>query len=400
MGAVQVFDAVRTPRGRGKPGGGLYRARPVDLASATLAALVARSGLDTRVIDDVVLGCVTQAGEQGACIARTAALLAGYDQRVPGLTLNRFCGSGLDAILHAAGAIAAGQAQVVVAGGVESMSRVTMGSDGGALWEPRSQWAHGVVPQGVSADLLATLQDVARVEVDAFAAESQRRAAAAQTRGAFARSLVPVLDADGSVLLAEDECPRPDATPERLAALKPSFEGIGRLGLDDIARRAYPHVETVRHVHTAGNSSALADGAAAVLVADEARGRELGLRPRARLVAAAAVGSEPVVMLTGPLSATGRALARAGMTAPDVDLWEINEAFAVVPLNVMRTLGLDPARVNVHGGAIAFGHPLGATGAMLVGTLLDALEERDLAVGAVTLCVAGGMGVAAIFERV
>lgn len=400
MGAVHVFDAVRTPRGRGKPGGGLYPARPVDLATTTLAAIAARSGLDTRHIDDVVLGCVTQTGEQGACLARTAALLAGYDQRVPGVTLNRFCGSGLDAILHAAGAIAGGQADVVVAGGVESMSRVTMGSDGGALWEPRSQWAHGVVPQGISADLLATLVGVSRAEVDAFAAGSQRRAAEARDQGAFARALVPVKDPSGAVLLAEDECPRPDATPERLAALKPSFEGLGRQGLDDLARRAYPHVETVRHVHTAGNSSALADGAAAVLVADALRGRELGLKARARLVAAAVVGDEPVVMLTGPIPATERALARAKMTARDIDLWEINEAFAVVPLLLMRTFALDPLRVNVHGGAIAFGHPLGATGAMLVGTLLDALEERDLAVGAVTLCVAGGMGVTAVFERV
>jgi len=400
MGAVHVFDAVRTPRGKGKPGGALYATRPVDLAATALRALLDRSGLDSAALDDVVLGCVTQSGEQGACIARTAALLAGCDRRVPGVTLNRFCGSGLEAVCQGAGAIAAGHADVVAAGGVESMSRVTMMSDGGALWEPRSQWAHGVVPQGVSADLMATLFDVSRAEADAFAALSQRRAVEALASGALSRSIVPVVDPSGALALAADEGPRAEVTPERLAALKPSFEGLGRAGLDDVARRAYPHVEAVRHIHTAGNSSALADGAAAVLLAAEARGRELGLRPRARLVSAAAVGDEPVLMLNGPIPATRRALARAGMTTRDVDLWEINEAFAVVPLHVMRVLDLDPARVNVHGGAIAFGHPLGATGAMLVGTLLDALEEQGGAVGVVTLCVAGGMGVAAIFERV
>jgi acetyl-CoA C-acetyltransferase len=400
MAVIHIYDAVRTPRGRGKPGGGLYPVRPVDLAVTTLRAVVERNHLASARVDDVLLGCVTQAGEQGSCIARTAALLAGYDQRVPGVTLNRFCGSGLEAVTQAAGAIHAGCGEVMVAGGVESMSRVPMLSEGGALWEPRSQWAHGVVPQGVSADLLATLDGITREEVDAFALQSQRRALQAVAGGAFARSLVPVADVAGGTILAVEEGPRPEVTADKLSALKPSFAGLGRAGLDDVARRAYPHVEAVNHVHTAGNSSALADGAAVVLLAEAGVGHSLGLKPRARLVSWAVVGDEPVLMLTGPVPATRLALKRAGMQPGDVDLWEINEAFAAVPLHVMRAFGLDPGRVNLHGGSIAFGHPLGATGAMLVGTVLDALEERGLGVGLVTLCVAGGMGIAAVIERV
>lgn len=401
MPEALVYDAVRTPRGRGRDSGSLYLARPIDLLSGTLRALADRTHLDTRMVDDVVVGCVTQTGEQGGCIARFAALSAGYDVTASGVTLNRFCGSGLEAVNHAAAMVASGFFDCVVAGGVESMSRVEMGSDGGALADARTQWDYAVVPQGISADLLATLHGITRAEADAFALESHRRAVAARDGGAFARSLVPVMDENGLPLLAADEYPRPDSSPEALAKLRPAFEMMGRqFGLDTLTRRAYPQVERIDHVHTAGNSSGIVDGAAAVLVASREKGAALGLRPRARIRAMALVGDEPTIMLTGPIPATRRALAKAGMTVGDIDLFEVNEAFAVVPLLYARTFGIDPARINVNGGAIALGHPLGATGAMLLGTALDALEERNLSTALVTLCIGGGMGIATILERV
>jgi len=401
MPEALIYDAVRTPRGRGKDTGSLYPTRPIDLLSGSLGALQRRTGLDTTQVDDVVVGCVTQTGEQGGCIARFAALSAGYAVTASGVTVNRFCGSGLEAVNHAAAMVASGFYDCVVAGGVESMSRVEMGSDGGALADARTQWNTTVVPQGISADLLATLHGITRAEVDAFAVESQRRAADARARGAFVRGIEPVRDENGLVVLAEDEYPRPETTFESLGKLRPAFELMGRqFGLDTLTRRVYPQVERIEHVHTAGNSSGIVDGAAAVLVASREKGEAMGLRPRARVRAVALVGDEPTIMLTGPLPATRRALQKAGMRPGDIDLYEVNEAFAVVPLLYARTFDVDPARINVNGGAIALGHPLGATGAMLLGTALDELEARDLSTALVTLCIGGGMGIATIIERV
>jgi len=401
MPEAWIFDAVRTPRGRGKDSGSLNVVRPIDLLAGSLRALRDRNGLDTREVDDVVIGAVTQTGEQGACIARFAALTAGYDLDAPGVTLNRFCGSGLEAVNHAATMVASGFFDLVVAGGVESMSRVEMGSDGGAITDARTQWDVGFVPQGISADLLATIHGFTRADVDLFALESHRRAVAAQARGAFDRGIVPVLDQGGLPVLDRDELPRADTSLAALGKLRASFEMMGRgFGLDTLIRRAYPQVDRVEHVHTAGNSSGIVDGAAAVLVATPEKGRALGLKPRAKIRSMSVVGEEPYIMLTGPIPATEKALRRAGMTAKDIDIYEINEAFAVVPLLTMRHFGLEPDRVNVNGGAIALGHPLGATGAMLLGTALDALEERDQSTALVTLCIGGGMGIATIVERV
>ena len=396
-----VYDTIRTPRGRGRDSGSLYLVRPLDLLSGTLRSLAARTGLDTGEVDDVVIGCVTQTGEQGGCIARFAALSAGYADTASGVTVNRFCGSGLEAVNHAATMVASGFFDCVVAGGVESMSRVEMGADGGALADARTQWDYAVVPQGISADLLATLHGITRTELDTFALESHRRAVAARDTGAFARSLVPVEDENHLPLLSADETPRADANLAALTKLRPAFDLIGRqFGLDTLTRRAYPQVARIDHVHTAGNSSGIVDGAAAVLVASPEKGRRLGLRPRARIRSMALVGDEPTIMLTGPIPATRRALQKAGMIVTDIDLFEVNEAFAVVPLLYARTFGIDPARINVNGGAIALGHPLGATGAMLFGTALDALEDRNLSTALVTLCIGGGMGIATILERV
>ncbi|MFH1468846.1 MAG: acetyl-CoA C-acetyltransferase [Pseudomonadota bacterium] len=401
MSQAFLFDAVRSPRGRGRADGALHLVRPVDLLAAVLAALQARTGLDPALVDDVVAGCVTQTGEQGACIARFAALQAGWPETIPGVTHNRFCGSGLEAVNHAAAMVAAGYQRLVVAGGVECMSRVKMGADGGAWWDAATQWSIGAVPQGISADLLATIHGFSREDLDAFALESQRRVAVAQASGAFDRGLTPIRDGAGLTLLDRDEYPRPETTAEALGALKPAFTLIGeRFGLDALVRRRYPTVERIRHVHTAGNSSGIVDGAAALLVGSAEAGAGLGLAPRARIRALAAVGSEPLAMLTGPMEASRKALAMAGMAASDIDLYEVNEAFAVVPLLFMRELGVSAEKVNIHGGAIALGHPLGATGAMLLGTLLDNLEERDAATGLVTLCIGGGMGIATIIERV
>ncbi len=395
-----LFDALRTPRGRGKAGvGALSGLTPLWLLRGLLQALPERTGLDPRLVDDVLIGCVTQTAEQGGCIARTAVLDAGWPQQVPGLTLNRFCASGLEAVNLACAKVAGGGDALVVAGGVESMSRVPMGSDGGAwLQDARVIEAQGFVPQGISADLIASLEGFRREQLDAYALASHQKATAARQH--FGRSLVAVHDESGRLCLAQDEAPRADASIETLAGLKASFAAMGAQGLDERALRRYPELAAISHVHHAGNSSAIVDGAALLLVGSAQGGRSAGLKPRARVRALASVGSEPTAMLTGPTPAVQKALARAGMQASDIDLWEINEAFAVVPLQTTRALAIDPARVNVNGGAIALGHPLGATGAILLGTVLDELERRQLATACVTLCVGGGMGTATLIERV
>ncbi len=405
MSCGPVFDAYlyghcRTPRGRGKADGSLHAATPIWLVRTLLQALQERTRLDTALVDDVVLGCVTPIGEQGGDIARIAVLDAGWAETVAGITQSRFCASGLESIHLAAAKVASGFERLVVAGGVESMSRVPMGSDGGAwLLDERVVDAIGFVPQGISADLITTLEGFGRHELDAFAARSHQRAATARAAGHFEAALVPVHGTQGQLLLAEDETIRPHTTPETLAALNPSFTRLGAR-FDALALRKYPQVQAIDHCHHAGNSSGIVDGAALVLVGSKAGGGCAGLRPRARIRSAAVTGSEPTLMLTGTTPACRKALRQAGMQACDVDLWEINEAFAAVPLKTARDLGLDLDRVNVNGGAIALGHPLGATGAMLLGTLLDELERRDLQTGAVTLCVGGGMGIATVIERV
>ncbi|MBL4688988.1 MAG: acetyl-CoA C-acetyltransferase [Nannocystaceae bacterium] len=401
MPDAYVFDAVRTPRGRGKESGSLHTVRAVDLLAQALAALRDRNSLPTEHVEDVVIGCVTQTGDQGACIARFAALEAGYDVDAPGQTVNRFCGSGLSAVNDAAAMVASGFYDLIVAGGVESMSRVKMGSDGGAIWDPRTQWNVGSVPQGISADLLATLNNITRDDVDTFAVESQKRAAAAIESHKFDKSIVAIKDDNGLTILDADEYPRPDTTLEKLGSLSPAFEMMGRqFGLDTLTRDRYPHVERIDHVHHAGNSSGIVDGAAAVLVASQKKGAELGLTPRAKIRSVALCGTDPILMLAGPMPASRRALKKAGMEIGDIDLFEVNEAFAAVPLAFMQELNVEHDKVNVNGGAIALGHPLGATGAMLLGTLIDALEERNLTTGLVTLCIGGGMGIATIIERV
>ncbi|WP_349742542.1 acetyl-CoA C-acetyltransferase [Roseateles cavernae] len=396
-----LYDHVRTPRGKGKKDGGLHQASPVWLLRTLLQSLQQRLRLDTARVDDVVLGCVTPLGEQGADIARTAVLDAGWAQTVAGLTQSRFCASGLESVNLAAAKVASGFEQLVVAGGVEAMSRWPMGSDGGAWFmDPRVNQALGFIPQGISADLIATLEGFSRADVDAYASESHRRAAVAREQGFFARSVVPVHDIAGLLLLAADETIRPATTPATLARLEPSFAMMGGIGFDATALRKYTTLERIDHVHHAGNSSGIVDGAALLLVGSKAGGAAAGLRPRARIRAAAVIGSEPTIMLTGPTPACQKALKQAGMAASDIDLWEINEAFAVVPMKTARDLGLSLDKVNVNGGAIALGHPLGATGAIILGTLLDELERRDLSTGCASLCVGGGMGIATIIERV
>jgi acetyl-CoA C-acetyltransferase len=400
MSDALIFDAIRTPRGKGKKDGSLHEVKPVDLLAGTLDALQRRHGFPTELVDDVVMGCVSPVGEQGSCIAKTAALKAGWDFRASGMQINRFCASGLEAVNLAAQKVASGFEDLVVAGGVESMSRVPIGSDGGA-WsqDPRTSFDTAFVPQGIGADLIATLEGFTREAVDGYALESQRRAAAAQGEGRFDRSVVPVADAMGLPILERDEFIKPRTTLEGLASLKLAFDALGELGFDAVALQRYPQVERIEHVHTAGNSSGIVDGAAAVLVGNERIGRQLGLAPRARIVATALSGADPTIMLTGPMPATRKALAKAGLTIDDIDLFEVNEAFAVVPMRFMKELGVPHEKVNVNGGAIAMGHPLGATGAMLIGTLLDELERRQLRYGLVTLCVGGGMGIATIVER-
>lgn len=401
MSDAFIFDAVRTPRGKGKADGSLHEVKPVNLLAGVLAELQRRNGFDTAEVDDVVMGCVSPVGEQGACIAKTAALKAGWDVRCAGVQVNRFCASGLEAVNLAAQKVRSGWEDLVVAGGVESMSRVPIGSDGGP-WaqDPETSMATDFVPQGIGADLIATLEGFSRADVDAYAAESQRRAAAAREAGWFERSVVPVRDALGQVILAHDEFIKPQTTPQTLAALKASFEQLGAMGFDAIAIRRYPQVERIHHVHHAGNSSGIVDGAAAVLVGSEAKGRQLGLSARARIVATALSGADPTIMLTGPMPAARKALAKAGLTMDLIDLFEVNEAFAAVPMRFMKELGVPHDKVNVNGGAIAMGHPLGATGAMILGTLIDELHRRKLRYGLATLCVGGGMGIATIVERI
>ena len=401
MTHAMIFDAVRTPRGKGKRDGSLHEVKPVDLLAGLLGQLQKRHGFDPAQLDDVVMGVVSPIGEQGSVIAKTAVLKAGWDCRVAGMQINRFCASGLEAVNLAAQKVASGWEDMVVAGGVESMSRVAIGSDGGA-WaqDPQTNAAIGFVPQGIGADLIATLAGWEREDVDRYALTSQQRAAAAQAAGRFDRSVIAVEDAIGLPILERDEFIKPRTTLEGLASLKIAFAELGAMGFDAVALARYPHVERIHHVHTAGNSSGIVDGAAAVLIGSEAKGREMGLTPRGRIVATALSGADPTIMLTGPMPATRKVLAKAGLTIADIDLFEINEAFAAVPMRFMREMGVDHEQVNVNGGAIALGHPLGATGAMLVGTLLDELERRNLKRGLVTLCVGGGMGIATIVERV
>jgi acetyl-CoA C-acetyltransferase len=411
MAYAYILDAVRTPRGRGKAGkGALSAIHPQELLAQTLNELARRSGVETRDVDDVVIGCVSQANEQGANIARNAVLAADWPLEVGGVTLNRFCGSGLQAVNFAAMGVMSGAQQLVVGGGVESMSRAPMGSDGAGVDgdNPLLRRKHFQVPQGISADLIATLEGFSREDVDRFALESQRRAGRAIEEGRFGRSLFPVKDPQtGAVALERDEHPRPSTTLEGLASLEPSFAALGEMPvgpngetMDQIALERYPQAQRITHVHTAGNSSGIVDGAAAVLLASEDYVRGHGLQPRARIRALATIGSEPIIMLTAPTPVSRKALALAGMSVQDIDLWEINEAFATVPLQVMRKLELDQEKVNVNGGAIALGHPLGATGAMLLGTAVDELERRGLATALVTLCIGGGQGIATIVERV
>jgi acetyl-CoA C-acetyltransferase len=400
-GEAFVYDHVRTPRGRGKPTGSLYEVKPVDLVVGLLDQLPKRQPtLELDRVDDVVLGCVTPIGDQGGDIAKVSVIKAGWPDTVGGVQLNRFCASGLEAVNQAAQRIRSGWEDLIVAGGVESMSRVPMFSDGGP-WSMDPDTASEVtfVPQGIGADLIATLEGFSRSDVDAYAVESQRRAAYAQRTGRFSHSVIPVVDRNGVVVLDHEEHIRPDTTMQGLAALKPSFADLGAGGFDAIALERYHWIEEIDHVHHAGNSSGIVDGAAVVLVGSEQAGRDLGLRPRARIVATAVSGSDPLIMLTGPAPAARKALAKAGLDVSDIDLFEMNEAFAAAVLRFMRDLGISPDIVNVNGGAIAMGHPLGATGAMLLGTVLDELERRELRYGLVTLCVGGGMGVATIIER-
>jgi acetyl-CoA C-acetyltransferase len=397
-----VYDAIRTPRGRGKNTGSLHGTKPVSLVVGLLDELRKRNpGLDPDRVEDIVLGCVSPVGEQGADIARTAALAAGYELSGPGFQLNRFCGSGLEAVNLAAMKIRSGWEDLVLAGGVESMSRVPMGSDGGP-WaqDPETAYATSFVPQGISADLIATTEGFSREDVDLFAVESQTRAGKALADGAFSRSVIPVLDINGQVVLDHDEFPRPSTTLEQLGALKPSFAGIGEMGgFNAVALQKYHWIEKINHVHTPGNSSGIVDGAALVIVGSEQAGKDMGLTPRGRILATAIVGSEPTIMLTGPAPAARKALAKASLTAEDIDLFEVNEAFAAMVLKFMKDMNVPHSKVNVNGGAIALGHPLGATGAMILGTVLDELERRDQRLGLATLCIGGGMGIATVVER-
>jgi acetyl-CoA C-acetyltransferase len=397
-----IYDHVRTPRGRGKADGALHEVTTLNLATQALAAIRERNELDPTLVDDVVMGCVDPVGEAGGDIARAAALCAGYGDGVPGVQINRFCASGLDAVNFAAAEIMSGQHAMTIGGGVESMSRVGIGASGGA-WpvDPQIALRSYFVPQGISADLIATKYGFSRDDVDAYAVESQKRAATAWDEGRFKNSVLPVKDVNGITLLAKDEHMRPATTMQSLAALQPSFAQMGEMaGFDAVAIQKYPEVEAVNHVHHPGNSSGIVDGAAAVLVGSLEAGKAAGLKPRARIRAFANIGSEPSIMLTGPILVTQKVLSKAQMKSEDVDLYELNEAFAAVVLRYLQALDLDPDTINVNGGAIAMGHPLGATGAMILGTVLDELERRDLNTALVTLCIGMGMGTATIIERV
>ena len=395
-----IYDAIRTPRGKGKKDGSLHEVKPVNLLAGLLTELQKRNAFDTAQVDDVVMGVVSPIGEQGSVIAKVAALKAGWDFRASGVQVNRFCASGLEAVNMAAQKVRSGWEDLVVAGGVESMSRVPIGSDGGA-WaqDPETNSATAFVPQGIGADLIATIEGFSRSDVDAFAMESQKRAARAREAGYFDDSVAPVKDFLGQTILAQDEFIKPHTTLEGLASLRPAFEQLGGMGFDQVALSRYPQVERIHHVHHAGNSSGIVDGAAAVLVGSEAAGKVHGLTPRARIVAAALSGADPTIMLTGPMPAARKALAKAGMTIDQIDLFEVNEAFAAVVMRFMKEMQVPHDKVNVNGGAIAMGHPLGATGAMILGTLIDELHRRKLRYGLATLCVGGGMGIATIVER-
>ena len=400
MTQALIFDALRTPRGKGKADGALHSVKPVNLVAGLLTALQQRTSLDTSQVDDVVLGCVTPIGDQGSDIAKTAVQVADWDVSVAGVQINRFCASGLEAVNLGAMKVRSGFEDLVVVGGVESMSRVPMGSDGGA-WalDPQTNLHSHFTPQGVGADLIATLEGFSRHDVDAYALHSQHKAARARADGSFNKSLVPVQDQNGIILLDHDEFIRAESTLEGLGKLKPSFEMIGQMGFDATALRVYSHVERINHVHTPGNSSGIVDGAALMLIGSEAKGRALGLQPRARIIATAVTSTDPTIMLTGPAPATRKALAKAGLRVEDIDLFEVNEAFASVVLKFIKDMAVDPDKVNVNGGSIAMGHPLGATGCAILGTLLDELEARHLRYGLATLCVGGGMGIATIIER-
>ena len=397
-----IYDHVRTPRGRGKPDGSLHTATTLHLAATALRAIKDRNHLDPHLVDDVVMGCVDPVGEAGGDIARVAAICADYGNGVPGVQINRFCASGLDAVNFAASEVMSGQHDMTVGGGVESMSRVGIGASGGA-WpvDPAIALKSYFLPQGISADLIATKYGFSRDDVDAYAVQSQQRTAAAWGEGRFARSVVPVKDPNGITMLAKDEHMRPHTTMQSLAQLKPSFDQMGQFaGFDAVAIQAHPEIEAINHVHHAGNSSGIVDGAAAVLIGNAEAGRRAGLKPRARIKAFANIGSEPAIMLTGPLDVTKKVLRRAGMSLSDIDLIEVNEAFAAVVLRFMQFFDLDSSKINVNGGAIAMGHPLGATGAMILGTALDEMERRNAATALVTLCIGIGMGTATIVERV
>ena len=403
MADAYIFDHVRTPRGKGKKDGSLHEATPVQLASQMLRALPSRNaGLDTKQVEDVILGCVTPVGEQGANIARTAVLMAGYDESVPGVQVNRFCASALEAVNMAAAKVMSGLTPMAVAGGVEAMSRVPMASDGGA-WavDPAVAIPTYFVPQGISADLIATKYGFSRDDVDAYSVESHKRSTKSWEEGRFSSSVVPVRDILGIPLLDRDETIRPDTSMQTLGALKPSFADMGKnYGFDGVALQKYPEIERIDHVHTPGNSSGIVDGAAAILIGTKEAGEKAGLKPRARIRSFASIGSEPTIMLTGPSFAAERALAKAGMKKEDLDLWELNEAFAAVVLRFMDVLSVPHDKINVCGGAIAMGHPLGATGAMILGILLDEMERRGAGTGLATLCIGAGMGTATIIERV
>ncbi len=402
MADAFIYDAIRTPRGRGKADGSLHEVTALNLAAQTLAAVKDRNKLDPTLIDDVVLGCVDPVGEAGGDIARAAALVAGLGDDVPGVQINRFCASGLDAVNFAAAEVMSGQHEMTIGGGAESMSRVGIGASGGA-WpvDPSIAVTTYFLPQGISADLIATKYGFSRDDVDAYAVESQKRAAKAWDEGRFKNSVIPVKDVNGLTILAKDEHMRPSTTMQTLAALQPSFVQMGEMaGFDAVAVQRYPEVEAVNHVHTPGNSSGIVDGAAAVLIGSKAAGKAAGLKPRARIRQFANIGSEPSIMLTGPIPVSEKVLKKAGMTKKDIDLWELNEAFASVVLRYMQALNIPHDKINVNGGAIAMGHPLGATGAMILGTVLDELERRDKETALVTLCIGVGMGTATIIERV
>lgn len=397
-----IYDHVRSPRGRGRPNGSLHEVTPVDLAARVLASLRDRNALDTGAVDDVILGCVTPVGEQGSCIARMAVLEADYDENVPGKQLHRFCASGLEAVNSAAAQIMAGQSDITIGGGVECMSRVPMGSDSGPMHaDPAFAYKTYFVPQGIGADLIATKYGFSREDVDAYAVESQKRAAHAWDNGYFSRSITPIKDHIGMTLLEKDEHMRPGTSMEDLAGLKAAFAIMGdQAGFDAIALQKYPEIEAINHVHTGGNSSGIVDGAAAMLLGSKDAGAALGLQPRARIRGFSSVGTDPTIMLTGPAPAAEKVLKRCGMKTADIDLFELNEAFASVVLRFMQQLDIPHDKINVNGGAIAMGHPLGATGTMILGTVLDELERRDLNTALINLCIGGGMGTATIIERV